>query len=147
MEKTLGLSALAALASDGASQLVQKITGRQIFREPNGDLFRLAMMSHLLTKGQIGDLARAQQGGSDMLFKITQKLVGNGIGTILASIGISMIIDAIRGKGVGRGSPRMGKTGGASPRIGKPRGGAAPRIGHPRLPWFLNHILAYIGRG
>ena len=55
-----------------------------------------------------------------MLFKITQKQVGNGIGTILASLGIPMILDAIRGKGVGRGGPRMGKTGGAWPRIGPP---------------------------
>ena len=35
------------------------------------------------------------------MFKITQKQVGNGIGSILASIGIPMIIDALRGKGVG----------------------------------------------
>ena len=55
-----------------------------------------------------------------MLFKITQKQVGNGIGTIVASLGISMILDAIRGNGVGRGGPRMGKTGGAGPRIGPP---------------------------
>ena len=32
--KTLGLSALAGLASEGASQLVKKITGGQIFRVP-----------------------------------------------------------------------------------------------------------------
>ena len=67
--KTLGLSALAGLASEGASQLVKKITGDQIFRVPNKDLFRLAMMNDLLTKGQIRDLARAHQGGADMLLK------------------------------------------------------------------------------
>ena len=113
--KTLGLSALAGLASEGASQLVKKITGGQVFQVPNKDLFRLAMMSNLLTKGQIRDLANAHHGGSDMLFKITQKQVGNGIGSIIASIGIPMILDAIRGKGVGRGGPRIGKGG---PRIG-----------------------------
>ena len=32
--KTLGLSALAGLASEGASQLVKKITGGQVFRVP-----------------------------------------------------------------------------------------------------------------
>ena len=32
--KTLGLSALARLASEGASQLFKKITGGQIFRVP-----------------------------------------------------------------------------------------------------------------
>ena len=117
--KTMGLSALAGLASEGASQLVKKITGGQIFQVPNEHLFRLAMLSKLLNKGQIRDLAKAHKDGSDMLFKITQKQVGNGIGTILASIGIPMILDAIRGKGVGRGGPRIGKmSGGASPNIG-----------------------------
>ena len=51
--RTLGLPALAGLASEGASQLVKKITGGQVFRVPNEDLYRLAMMSDLLTKGQI----------------------------------------------------------------------------------------------
>ena len=119
--KTVGLSALAGLASEGASQLVKKITGGQIFQVPNQHLFRLAMLSELLNKGQIRDLAKAHKDGSDMLFKITQKQVGNGIGTLLASIGIPMILDAIRGKGVGRGGPRIGKvSGGAGPQIGLP---------------------------
>ena len=119
--KTLGLSALAGLASEGASQLVKKITGGQVFQVPNKDLFRLAMLSNLLTKGQIRDLANAHHAGSDMLFKITQKQAGNGIGSIIASIGIPMILDAIRGKGVGRGGPRIGlSSGGAGPRIGPP---------------------------
>ena len=117
--KTVGLSALAGLASEGASQILKKITGGQIFRVPNQHLFRLAMLSELLNKGQIRDLARAHKGGEDMLFKITQKRVGNGIGTILASIGIPMILDAFKGIS-GRGGPRMGKTGGAGPRIRMP---------------------------
>ena len=97
-----------------------KITGGQIFQRPNKDLFRLAMMSDLLNKGQIRDLAKAHQNGSDMLFKITQKQVGNGIGSIIASIGIPMILDAIRGRG--------------GPRIGKASGGGGPRIGPPMAP-------------
>ena len=110
--KTLGLSALAGLASEGASQLVKKITGGQIFQVPNQHLFRLAKFSELLNKGQIRDLAKAHKDGSDMLFKITQKQVGNGIG-------IPMILDAIKGKGVGRGGPRIGKMSGqGGPRIG-----------------------------
>ena len=118
--KTVGLSALAGLASEGASQLVKKITGGQIFRVSNEHLFRLAMLSEPLNKGQIRDLGKAHKDGSDMLFKITQKQVGNGIGTILASIGIPMILDAIKGRGIGRGGPRLNKTGGSGPRIGMP---------------------------
>ena len=122
--KTLGLSALAGLASEGASQLVKKMTGGQVFQVPNKELFRLAMMSDLLNKGQVRDLAKAHQNGSDMLFRITQKQVGNGIGSILASIAIPMVLDAIRGKG----APRIGKGG---PRIGKANGGRRPLIASP----------------
>ena len=118
VSKSKSLSALAGLASEGASQILKKITGGQIFRVPNEHLFRLAMLSELLNKGQIRDLGKAHKDGSDMLFKITQKQVGNGIGTILASIGIPMILDAIKGRGIGRGGPRLNKTGGAGPRIG-----------------------------
>ena len=94
------------------------------------------MLSELLNKGQIRDLAKAHKDGSDMMFKITQKQVGNGIGTILASIGISMLLDAIKGKGVGRGGPRIGKMSG--------QGG--PRIGmYP--PPFIGNWPSTSGRG
>ena len=126
--KTLGLSALAGLASEGASQIVKKISGGQLFQVPNKNLYMLASMGDLLTKGQIGDLAGAHRAGEDLLFKITQRQVGSGIGTLLASIGIPMIIDALKGgsgagAGIrkGRGGVRMGKSeGGASTRIGMP---------------------------
>ena len=64
----MGLSALAGLASEGASQLVKEMTGGQVFQVQNKELFRLAMMSDLLNKGQVRDLAKAHQNGSDMLF-------------------------------------------------------------------------------
>ena len=134
--KTMGLSALAGLASEGVSQIMKKITGGQIFQVPNKHLHRLAMMDNLLTKGQIRDLAKAYTDNSDMMFKVTNKQVGNGIGSILASIGIPMIIDALRGKGVGRGGPRIGKI----------SGGAGPRIGYPP-PFIGSWPSNTIGRG
>ena len=128
--KTLGLSALAGLASEGASQIVKKISGGQMFQVPNKNLYMLAQMGDLLTKGQIGDLARAHKLGEDLLFKLTQKQVGSGIGTLLASIGIPMIIDALKGGSIkGRGGVRMGKSEG-----GGRRGGGGPRIGMPMAP-------------
>ena len=63
-------------------------------------------MDNLLTKGQIRHLAKAYTDNADMMFKVTNKQVGNGIGSILATIGIPLILDAIKGKGVGRGGPR-----------------------------------------
>ena len=126
--KTLGLSALAGAASEGASQIIKKITGGQLFQVPNKNLYKLAMLSHLLTPKQRNDLAQAHNLAQDMLFKITQKQVGNGIGTVLASTGIPLVLDALKGltgRGVGRGGPRIGSS----------RGGAAAQIGAP--PPFL----------
>ena len=122
--KTLGLSALAGAASEGASQIIKKITGGQVFQVPNANLYKLAMMSHLLTPKQRNDLAQAHNSAHDMLFKITQKQVGNGIGTLLASIGIPLVLDALKGL-----------RGGSAVRMGRGKGGAAVRIGGP--PPFL----------
>ena len=91
----------------------------------------LAQLSHLLSKGQRNDLANAHNLGRDLLFKITQKQVGNGIGSILASIGIPIVLDALKG----RGAPRMGR--------GR-RGGTAARIGAP--PPFLGSC-GRVGKG
>ena len=135
--KTMGLSALAGLASEGVGQLVRKITGGQIFQVPNKHLQKLAMMDNLLTKGQIRDLAKAYTDGSDMLFKVTNKQVGNGIGTILASIGLPLIIDAFKGRGVGSGGPR----------IGKMSGGAGPKIGMYTPPPYIGNWPSTSGRG
>ena len=82
------------------------------------------MMSHLLTPKQRNDLAQAHNLAQDMLFKITKKQVGNGIGTVLASIGIPLVLDALKGL-----------RGGSAVRMGRGKGGAAVRIGRP--PPFL----------
>ena len=118
--KTLGISALAGAASEGASQIMKKISGGQLFQIPNDKLFMLAQMSNLLTPKQKRDLATAHQLMQDMNFRVTKKQVGNGIGTILASIGIPLVIDAVKKL-----------SGGSSVRIGSSRGGASPRIGRP----------------
>ena len=100
-------------------KLLKKITGGQVFQVPNANLYKLAMLSHLLTPKQRNDLAQAHNLAQDMLFKITQKQVGNGIGTVLASIGIPLVLDALKGL-TGRGAVRMGSKGGAAARIGRP---------------------------
>ena len=122
--KTLGLSALAGAASEGASQIIKKITGGQVFQVSNKNLYKLAMLSHLMTPKQRNDLAQAHNSAHDMLFKITQRQVGNGIGTVLASIGIPLVLDALKGL-----------RGGSAVRMGRGKGGAAVRMGRP--PPFL----------
>jgi len=135
--KTLGLSALAGATCEGASQIIKIIPGRemsggQLFRVPNDKLFMLAQMSNLLTPKQKRDLAAAHQMMSDMNFRVTGKQVGNGVGTLLASIGIPLDVEAVK-KLAGRGI-----WGGSSMRIGK----GSPRIGTP--PPFIG---TWKGRG
>ena len=77
------------------------------------------MLSHLLTPKQRNDLAQVHNLAQDMLFKITQKQVGNGIGTVLASIGIPLVLDALEGLR-GGSAVRMGRRGGAAVRMGRP---------------------------
>ena len=131
LAKTAGLASLAGLASEGARQVVKKISGGQIFRVPNSELYRLAEMSDLLNKTHIRDLANAYNNGSDIQFKITQKQVENGIGNILASIGIPMLLNMFKGKGVGRGGPRIGMPRAPPPFIGT-WGEGGPRMGIPK---------------
>ena len=72
-----------------------------------------------MTPKQRNDLAQAHDSAHDMLFKITQKQVGNGIGTVLASIGIPLVLDALKGLR-GGSAVRMGRRGGAAVRMGRP---------------------------
>ena len=125
--KTLGLSALAGLASEGASQVVKAITGKGSFNSagagaprlgkprpprqyggflvPKDNVSQLLNILNLLTKGQKNDIMRALQTGDDLFIKPTEKQTGGAIGTILASIGIPMLLNAITGKGAGAGAP------------------------------------------
>ena len=54
---------------------------------------------HLTTK-QKKDILKALQTGSFLKMKPTQKQVGSGLWTVLASIGVPMLIDALSGKGL-----------------------------------------------
>ena len=146
--KTLGLSALAGLASEGASQIVKKISGGQMYQVPNKNLFMLAQLGDLLTKGQIGDLARAHKLGEDLFFKMTQRQVGNGIGTLLASIGFPMLIDAIKGGTIKGGNPRMGGPRSNLVKCGNPRmGGPRSNGGAAVMPMAPPPFIGTWGRG
>jgi len=56
----------------------------------------LAQMSNLLTDKQKRDLPAAHQMMSDMNFRVSNKQVGNGVGALLASIGIPLAIEALK---------------------------------------------------
>ena len=162
LAKTLGLSALAGLASEGASQVVKKISGKGTmtggFLIPQDKIQKLIDNKHLLTNKQKQEILAALQLGGQVVVKPSAKQSGRMLGTILASIGIPLALDMVKnlfGKGAaagtGAGAPRLGRpkgkgaaagTGAGAPRLGRPKGKGAPRLGAPPFqrppPFFGN---------
>ena len=134
LAKTVGLSALAGAASEGASQIVKKISGKGSqtggFLIPNSKIDQLIANKHLLSNKQKKDILNALQTGSGVHIKPTQNQTGGFLGTLLASIGVPLALEAFK-KMTGSGVPRIGK----APKV---NGGAAPRLGvyKPPPPFF-----------
>ena len=127
--KTLGLSALGGLASEGASQIVKKISGKGIQTGgPQNKIDQLIAYKHLLTTKQKKDILNSLQSGGQIVVKPTKSQYGGFLGTLLASIGLPLAIEAIK-KITGKGAPRMG-----SDLI---KGHGAPRLGMYQPPPFI----------
>ena len=130
--KTLGLSALAGLASEGASQIVKKISGNGIqsggFLIPQNKIDQLMAYKHLLTNKQKKDILNSLQSGGQIVVKPTKSQYGGFLGTLLASIGLPLAIEAI--KKITGGVPRMGS-------YVKKEGTGAPRLGMYQPPPFI----------
>ena len=143
LAKTLGLSALAGLASEGATQVVKKIRGKGMmtggFLIPQDKIQKLIDNRHLLTNKQKQEILTALQSGGQVVVKPTKKQSGGLLGTMLASIGIPLALEMAKnlfGKGVAAGAPRLGlpkgKSAAGAPRLGLSKGGkGAPRLGAP----------------
>ena len=116
--KTLGLAALAGAASTGVSQIVKKIAGKGVqkggFLIPQNKIDKLIANKHLLSMKQKKDILDALQSGSGVVVKPTKTQSGGFLGTLLASIGIPLVLKAL----TGRGAPRLGKNGRGAPRMG-----------------------------
>ena len=109
--KTLGLSALGGLASEGASQIVQKISGKGVqtdgFLVPQSKIDQLITYKHLLTTKQKKDILNALQTGSGVHVRPTKVQKGGFLGILFASIGVPLVLDALKGL-TGSGAPRIG---------------------------------------
>ena len=110
--KTLGLSALAGAASEGASQIVKKISGKGVqtggFLIPQNKINQLIAYKHLLTTKQKKDILNALQTGSGVHIKPTKVQTGGFLSTLLTSIGVPLAIEAIKSL-TGKGAPQMGQ--------------------------------------
>ena len=142
LAKTVGLSALAGLASEGASQIVKKISGNGVktggFLVPYEKLAQLLPHEKLLTAKQLTDIAGALQTGTGVSIRPTKKQTGGFIGTLLASIGVPLAIEAIKKVVGGGGAPQFGAS---------QDGGAAPQLGVYRPPPFYGTWGQGIGKG
>ena len=138
LAKTLGLSARAGLASEEATQVAKKISGKGVtggFLIPQDKIQKLIENKHLLTNKQKQEILAALQSGGQVVVKPSAKQSGGMLGTILASIGIPLALDMVKnlfGKGAAVGAPRLGR----------PKGKGAPRLGAPPFqrppPFFGN---------
>ena len=125
---------LAGLASEGASQVVKKISGSGQtggFLIPQDKIQKLIDNKHLLTNKQKQEILTALQSGGQVVVKPSAKQSGGMLGTILASIGIPLALDMVKNL-FGKGAPRVGRPKGkGAPRVGRPKGKGAPRLGTP----------------
>ena len=131
--KTLGLSALGGLASEGASQLVKVISGKGVQTGgliiPHNKINELMPYTNMFTTKQQRDILNALQSGSGVRIKPTKTQSGGFLGTLLASIGIPMAVDVVK-KMLGGSAPTMGRM----PPIWSSKGGSSPRIGTLTMP-------------
>ena len=118
--KTIGLATLGRLASKGPSKLVKKMTGGNLLRDvvdkeialastlkkmnggqvggfliPQNRINQLIAYKHLLTNNQKTDILNALQTGSDVRIQLTTTQLGNGLGTVLATIGIPLAVEMV----------------------------------------------------
>ena len=102
--KTLGLSALAGAAGAVGSKVVNKIAGKGVqkggFLIPQNKIDKLIANKHLLSAKQKKDILDALQSGSGVVIKPTKTQSGGFLGTLLASIGIPMVLKALTGRGL-----------------------------------------------
>ena len=110
--KTLGLSALGGLASEGASRLVKAISGKGVqsggFLVPQDKINKLIEYKHLLSTKQKQDILNALQSGSGVHVKPTKTQSGGFLGTLLASIGVPLLLNALTGSGAVRIGKKKG---------------------------------------
>ena len=94
---------LAKKAAAPLVTLVDKIFGkgqRGGFLIPMDKIAQLVAYRHLLTKGQKKDILKSLQTGNGLVIRPTKTQSGGFLGTLLASIGVPLLLNALTGKGL-----------------------------------------------
>ena len=136
----LATGAIQALGSLG----VDKIFGRGQsggFLIPQDKINQLIQYKDLLTKKQKEQIASAIHNGGQIFVKPSKKQMGGFLGTLLASIGVPMLINALTGRGLQVDNKRSKK----SPNVYVPKGGNIVPYQNP--PPFIGTWDNPIGMG
>ena len=148
--KTLGLAALAGAASQGASQVVKKISGNGVqkggFLIPQNKIDKLIANKNLLTVKQKKDILDALQSGSGVVVKPTKNQSGRFLGTLLASIGIPMVLKALTGRGmhVEHSTPRRSVPIYVPPHMTRRKDGGSELHASPHIHIWIGHTHIWI---
>ena len=95
----LATGALSGLASRGVDKIFGK-GQRGGFLFPIHKIAQLINLKHLLTTGQKRDILNALQTGNGLVTRPTKTQQGGFLGTLLASIGVPLLLNALTGKGL-----------------------------------------------
>ena len=95
----LATGALSGLASLGVDKIFGK-GQRGGFLIPMDKIAHLAAYKHLLNTGQKKDIPNALQTGNGLVIRPTKTQQGGFLGTLLASIGVPLLLNALTGKGL-----------------------------------------------
>jgi len=96
----LATGALSGLANWGVNKALPQ-SGSGLFSVPQDKVDKLIAYKSYLTKKQKDQIVQALQSGSGMTIQLTKKQQQGGfLGTLLASIGIPMLMSALSGKGL-----------------------------------------------
>ena len=95
----LATGTLSGLASLGEDKIFGK-GQRGGFLVPIDKIAQLINYKHLLTTGQKKDILKALQTGNGLVIRPTKTQQGGFLGTLLASIGVPLLLNALTGKGL-----------------------------------------------
>ena len=95
----LATGALSGLASLGVDKIFGK-GQRGGFLIPQDKIAQLIAYKHLLSAGRKKDILNALQSGSGLVIKPTKTQQGGFLGTLLASIEVPLLLNALTGKGL-----------------------------------------------
>ena len=93
----LASGALSGLSSFGVNKI---LGGSGLFSVPQDKVDKLIAYKSYLTPKQKEQIVQALQSGSGMTIQLTKKQQGGFLGSLLASIGIPMLMSALTGKGL-----------------------------------------------